>query len=320
MAQDFMVAATRRLPSACEHRLESLFRFRIGDDDRAYTPADIAAQAQGADALIVSPAETIDLETITKLPPSVRVIATFSVGFEHIDLEAARARGICVTHTPGALTDATADLALLLILGASRRASEAAQELKSGAWQGFRPTYMTGIQITGKRLGVIGLGRIGAGVAVRAQACGMTVLYHSRRPSADADPSMTYVPDLEDLLRQSDILSLHCPLTPETSGLLNRARLDLLPEGAIVINTARGGLVDDDALIEALQSGRVFAAGLDVFANEPALDPRYRTLPNAYCLPHIGSATGETRTAMGMSAIDGVEAVLAGREPRFRLV
>lgn len=320
MATDPLVAATRRLPNACEQRLASLFRFREGDDNRAYTPADIAAQAAGADALIVSPAETIDLETISRLPVSIKVIATFSVGFEHIDLTAATSRGICVTHTPGALTDATADLALLLILGASRRAAEAAEDLKAGAWRGFRPTYMTGVQITGKRLGIVGLGRIGAGVAMRAQACGMSVFYHSRRPSADADPSMIYVPNLEDLLRQSDVLSLHCPLTTETSGLLNRARLDLLPERAIVINTARGGLVDDDALIEALQSGRIFAAGLDVFANEPALDPRYRTLSNAYCLPHVGSATVETRTAMGMSAIDGVEAVLAGREPQFRLV
>ena len=314
-----LVSATRRLPSACEHRIESRFRFRAGNDAVAYSAGSIAVHAEGAAALIVSPAEIIDLEAITGLPASVKIIATFSVGFEHIDLNAARARGICVTHTPGALTDATADIALLLILGASRRAAEAAHQVNSGAWRGLRPTYMMGRQITGKRLGIVGLGRIGAGVALRAQACGMTVLYHNRRPSPDADPSMIFVPALEDLLRQSDVLSLHCPLTPETSGLLNHARIALLPEGAIVVNTARGGLVDDDALIEALKSGRIFAAGLDVFANEPALDPRYCTLSNAYILPHIGSATVETRGAMGMLAIDSIEAVLSGREPQFRL-
>jgi lactate dehydrogenase-like 2-hydroxyacid dehydrogenase len=320
MSERPLVAATRRLPSACERRIESQFRFREGDDAAVYTGADIAIHAEGAAALIVSPAEVIDVEAVTRLPASVKIIATVSVGFEHVDLNAAHARGIYVTHTPGALTDATADIALLLILGASRRATEATQQLRSGAWRGLRPTYMMGTQITGKRLGIVGLGRIGAGVALRARAFGMTVLYHNRRPSPDADPSMTFVPTLEDLLRQSDVLSLHCPLTSETFGLLSRARIALLPEGAIVINTARGGLVDDDALIEALNSGKIFAAGLDVFANEPALDPRYCMLSNAYILPHIGSATVETRSVMGMLAIDSVEAVLSGREPRFRLV
>ena len=319
MTQKLLVAVTRRLPPVCEQRLTARYDVRLGDDAAVYKPAALAAHAAGASALLVTPSEAFNAATIATLPASVKIISTVSVGFEHIDLAAAKSRGIRVGNTPDVLTDATADIALLLILAATRRASEGERMARAGAWTGLRPTFFLGIQITGKRLGIIGMGRIGAALAKRAQACGMTVLYHNRKPATDA-VGATYVSTLDELLVQSDVLSLHCPLTLETKGLLNAQRIAQLHDGAVVVNTARGGLIEDDALIAALKSGKVYAAGLDVYANEPALDGRYKALENVFLLPHVGSATIETRTAMGMLAIDNMEAVLDGREPTHAVV
>ena len=319
MSTKFSVAVTRRLTPACEARLAAEFNARMGDDSAIYTPERLAAHAAGAGAILVTPSESLDAAAIAALPASIRIISTVSVGFEHIDLAAARARGLRVGHTPDVLTDATADVALLLILAASRRASEGDRMVRAGTWTGLRPTFMMGRQITGKTLGIVGMGRIGGAVAARAAACGMRVIYHNRKRAADEHGS-EYVEKLGDLLEQSHVLSLHCPLTTETKGLLNAARIARLPDGAIVVNTARGGLIDDDALIAALTSGKLYAAGLDVFAGEPKFDPRYRTLENVFLLPHIGSATLETRTAMGMLAIDNAEAVLMGRDPLHAVV
>lgn len=315
-----IVAVTRHLPTACEARLAAHYLVRLGDDAAVYTPETLARHAEGAQAVLVTPGEAITPAVIAALPASVKIISSNSVGFEHIDLAAARTRGLRVTNTPDVLTDATADIALLLILGATRRASEGERMMRAATWKGLRPTHFLGMQITHKRLGIVGMGRIGAATAIRAQACGMRVFYHNRKPSADAPQNCIYVPRLEDLLAQSDVLSLHCPLTPETLGLLNADRIALLPRGSVVINTARGGLIEDEALIAALNSGHVYAAGLDVYANEPALDARYRELDNVFLLPHIGSATIETRTAMGMLAIDNIDAVLMGREPPHPVV
>lgn len=316
-----LIALTRRLPVACEERLQARYAVRLGDDMTVYTPRLFAEHADGASAVILTPTERVDAETIAALPESVKVLSTNSVGFEHIDLDAARARGIRVTNTPGVLTDATADVAMLLILAATRRAAEGERMMREARWQGLRPTLLLGRQITGKRLGIVGMGAIGAATARRARAFGMRILYHNRRPVADdVTLGATFVPTLDDLLAQSDVLSLHCPLTPQTAKLLNHERIAKLPPGAVVVNTARGGLVDDEALISALLSGHVSAAGLDVYANEPDIDPRYRTLDNVFLLPHLGSATIETRTAMGMLAIDNLEAVLEGREPPHALV
>ncbi len=314
MTQKQRVAVTRRLPRICEERLAARYDVRLGDDGVVYTAETLAAHAAGAAALLVTPSEALTAAAIAALPATVKIISTVSVGFEHVDLAAAKARGIRVGNTPDVLTDATADIALLLMLAATRRASEGERMVRSGAWTGLRPTFFLGTQITGKRLGIIGMGRIGAALAKRAQACGMRVLYHNRKPAADA-AGATFVATLDELLAHSDVLSLHCPLTPETKGLLNAARIAQLPQGAVVINTARGGLIEDDALIVALQSGKIYAAGLDVYAGEPALDARYKTLENVFLLPHIGSATIETRTAMGMLAIDNMEAVLNGVAP-----
>ncbi len=315
MTTDFVVAATRRLPPACEQRLTLEHTFRPGDDDAVYSPALLAEHAKDADALLVTPLEKISADVIAALPPKLKIIATCSAGYEHIDLEAARARGIHVTFAPGVMTDATADIALLLILAASRRATEATQLIRSGSWTGVRLTSMLGCQITGKTLGIVGLGRIGMAVALRAQACGMKILYYNRTALKNPPQSMTAMSSLEELLSRSDVLSLHCPSTPESEKLLNRESIKLLPDGAIIINTARGALIDDYALIESLQSGKIFAAGLDVYANEPALDPRYMTLENVFALPHIGSATLESRTALCMAAIENIDAVLSNRPP-----
>lgn len=316
MTEKPLVAATRRLPASAEARIAARYRFRAGDDDAHYTAASLAQLCDGAWALLNTPTESLDADTIAALPASVKVLATVSVGFEHIDLAAAKARGIRVTHTPGVLTDATADIALLLILGATRRASDGERMLREGRWTGLRPTRFLGMQITGKVLGIVGMGRIGAAVARRAEACGMRVIYHNRR-RADAalEGDATYVAALEDLLAQSDVVSLHAPLTPETKGLINAARIALMKDGACLVNTARGPLVDDDALIAALQSGKLSSVGLDVFTGEPNVDPRYRTIKNAMLLPHFGSATVETRTAMTMLAADNLDAIFEGREP-----
>ena len=315
-----IVAVTRRLPSACEARLAARFDVRLGDDVVVYTPDVLAAHAADAAAVIVTPSEAVTAAAIAALPASVKIISTNSVGFEHIDLAAARARGLRVGNTPDVLTEATADIALLLLLAATRRASEGERMVREATWKGLRPTSFLGIQVTGRTLGIIGMGRIGAAFARRAQACGMRVIYHNRKPVQSDAAGAEYVAQMDDLLARSDVLSLHCPLTPETKGLLDTARIAKLRDGAVVINTARGGLIDDDALIAALTSGKLYAAGLDVYAGEPNIDPRYRALNNVFLLPHVGSATIETRTAMGMLAIDNLEAVLEGREPPHALV
>jgi lactate dehydrogenase-like 2-hydroxyacid dehydrogenase len=259
-------------------------------------------------------------ETIAALPDTVRIIATFSVGTDHIDVEAARARGIVVTNTPDVLTDATADITLLLILGAARRASEGERMIRAGEWTGWRPTQLLGTHLGGKRLGIVGMGRIGQAVARRARAFGMSIHYSNRkRLPAEREGDAVFHPDAEEMLGVSDVLSLHFPATSETTHWLNAARIERLPPGAIVVNTARGSVVNDEALIAALKRGRLRAVGLDVFENEPNLHPGYRDLPNSFLLPHLGSATVETRNAMGFKALDNLDAFFAGTEPPNRV-
>lgn len=311
-----LVVATRRLPQACEERLRAKYNLREGNDSLDYSLKTLTAHATGAEALIVTPAETLDAAVIKALPESLKIVASFSVGYEHIDVAAANKRGLKVSNTPGVVTAATADLAFLLILAATRRAYEGELFLRSGEWKGIRPTQLLGTQLTNKRLGIIGMGRIGGAVAARARAFGMTVLYHNRHPAPpEVAGDAEFIPDLSDMLPKCDVLSLHCPLTEETKNILNAERIALLRDGAVVINTARGGLIDDDALIAALNAKTVNAAGLDVYANEPNFDPRYLSLKNVFLLPHMGSSTVETRTAIGMLAIDCVDAALEGRAP-----
>lgn len=310
------VFVTRKLPAAVEERLLRDHDAVLNAGDRPLTADDIVAGCQGAAALLVTLTDRIDAALIARLPASLRVLATFSVGTDHMDIAAAKARGLVVTNTPGATTDATVEIAALCMLGAARRAGEGERIMREDAWPGWAPTYLLGTQLTGKRLGIVGMGRIGQGLAGVARALGMTVHYHNRRRlPAETERGAVYHARLDDLLPLAQVLSLNCPATAENRHLLNARTLALLPPGAVVVNTARGDLIDDAALIAALRSGRVAAAGLDVFENEPRVNPVYRSLPNVFLLPHLGTATLETRTAMGMMAMDNIDAALAGHTP-----
>ena len=310
------IFVTRKLPPDVEARAARDYDAIFNTDDRLPARESIVAGAEGRDGLLVTVTDRIDADLIAALPDSIRIISTFSVGYDHIDIAAAKARGIAVTNTPDVLTDATAEIALLLMLGAARNATSSIATLREGKWRNWAPTGMLGTELTGKRLGILGLGRIGRATAHRARAFGMEIHYHNRtRLSADIEAGAIYHDDIAGLFGVSDVLSIHCASTPETRGLINRETIALLPKGAIVVNTARGDIVDDDALIEALASGRLAAAGLDVFNNEPNFHPGYLNLSNAFLLPHLGSATLETRNAMGFRALDNLDAFFAGRPP-----
>lgn len=320
MADKPVVLVGRKLPDAVEARLRRDYAPRLNPEDRLYTGDELIDLAADAFAILPCHTEHMSADIIARLPDSVRAIANFSVGVDHCDLEAAKRRGIIVTNTPDVLSDATAEIAMLLMLGAARRAAEGDRLVRSGEWRDWSPSFMVGLQMTGKRLGIVGMGRVGQVVARRARGFDMEVHYHNRRPLPDElAAGAVYHATLEGLLAVSAFLSLHCPATPENRGLLNAARIGLLPDGAVVVNTARGAVVDDDALIAALGSGKLAGAGLDVFNNEPDIDPRYRAQWNTFLLPHIGSATRETRDAMGFRALDNLDAIVAGREPRDRV-
>ena len=315
-----IVLVTRKLPDAIEERLQESYAARLNPDDRLLGPDDLVELAEGAVAILPCHTEHFTEAVIARLPESVKAIANFSVGVDHCDLDAAKAHGVIVTNTPDVLSDATAEIALLLMLGAARRAGEGDSLVRADGWKDWSPSSMVGLQMTGKRLGIVGMGRVGQVVAQRARGFDMEVHYYNRRPlSADAAAGAVYHETLDSLLAVSQFLSLHCPATPETEGLLDADRIARLPDRAIVVNTARGAVVDDSALIAALQSGKLAAAGLDVFNGEPNIDPRYRDLANTFLLPHVGSATEETRIAMGNRAIDNIDAIVAGREPRDRV-
>ena len=320
MSKKPVVLVTRRLPLAVEQRLQRDYDAHLNADDELYSSDRLLALAAAADAIIPCHTESLNAEVIARLPESVRAICSFSVGYDHIDLAAAKARGITVTNTPDVLSNATAEIAMLLMLGAARRAHEGARMLRTDTWADWSAIGQLGVEVTGKRLGIIGMGRVGQVMARRARGFDMEIHYYNRhRLSAEIEAGAIYHADLSDLLPHCQFLSVHCPATPDTRQLLNAKRIALLPDGAVVVNTARGAVVDDDALIMALQSGKLFAAGLDVFNGEPNIDPRYRDLDNTFLLPHIGSATQETRDAMGFRALDNLDAIIAGREPRDRL-
>jgi lactate dehydrogenase-like 2-hydroxyacid dehydrogenase len=310
------VFVTRKLPPAVEERLQRDYDAMLNAADQPLSADEIVAGCADARALLCCITDRIDAALIGRLPDSVRIVATFSVGYNHIDCAAVRARGMIVTNTPGAVTDATVEIAALCLLGAARRASEGERMMRSGAWPGWAPTQLLGTQLSGRRLGILGMGRIGQGLARVGEALKMEVHYHNRRrlwPEIEA--GAIYHDRLEDLLAVSDFLSLHVPASPETRHVLNARTIALLPRGAVVVNTARGDLVADEDLIAALQSGQVGAAGLDVYENEPQVHPGYRGLDNVFLLPHLGTATIETRTAMGFMALDNIDAALAGRRP-----
>ena len=311
-----VLLVTRRLPPAIEARAERDYTARLNTDDAPRTGADILRLVQGADAVLCCPAEKLDGATISALPPTVKVLGTFSVGYDHIDLAAARTRGLPVVNTPDVLSIATAECAFLLILAAARRAGEGERLVRSGKWTGWAPTQLMGTLVSGKRLGIFGMGRIGRELARMAAAFGMTVHYRDvARLPPEMEMGAIWHDDDDSFLSICDVLSLNAPGGEGTRKWLNAERIGKLPAGAVIANAARGTLIDDAALIDALRSGQVGYAGLDVYDGEPRLNPGYLELQNVVLLPHLGSATTETRDAMGNILLDGIDAVLAGREP-----
>jgi lactate dehydrogenase-like 2-hydroxyacid dehydrogenase len=320
MAHKPVVVVGRKLPEAVEERLARDYQPRFNSNDKLYSSEELLALCDGADAVLPCHSEHFTADVIAKLPDSIKAIANFSVGVDHVDLAAAKTRGIIVTNTPNVLNDATAEIAILLMLGAARRAHEGETIMRKGAWTTWSPEFMVGTQVTGKRFGVIGMGRVGQVAADRARGFGMEIHYYNRnRLDLEVENGAVYHNSIEDLLPHCDVLSLHCPATPETIKLLNAECIALLPNDAIVVNTARGAIIDEDALLAALKSGKVAAAGLDVYAEEPATQSTFKDQPNTFLLPHIGSATHDTRDAMGFRALDNLDAIFAGKEPGDRV-
>jgi len=318
------VVVTRRLPAPVEQRLAQEFDARVNQDDHSFTTAELGEALRGADALVPTVSDRITAQTLAVEPLRARILANFGVGYNHIDVAAAKARGLVVTNTPDVLTDDTADDAIMLMLMVARRAGEGERHVRSGTWTGWRPTHLLGTKVSGKTLGLIGLGRIGRAVARRAhQGFGMRVVFHDPYPPpanvvADlaAEPKAT----VEDVLREADFVSLHSPATPETRHLMNAERLALMRPTAFLINTARGDIVDEAALVAALERRQIAGAALDVYEQEPHVTPALLTMENVVLLPHLGSATQETRVAMGMRALDNLAAFFAGSAPRDRVV
>lgn len=306
----------RRFTPPIEAELRKRFDLEINLEDTVLMPSDIVNRANGAEVLFVTATEVVNSDVLRMLQSSLKTIATLSVGYDHIDMAAARSLGIQVLHTPDVLSDACAEIAMLLLLNACRRGYEADRMVRSGSWPGWGPTQLLGMGLTGRRLCVFGMGRIGRAIATRARGFGLAIHYHNRtRLSPELEEDAIYHDTLDSLLGASDIFLIAAPGRPDLKGFLNQDRIARIPAGAVVINISRGDLINDDALIEALQSNHLFAAGLDVFANEPKIDPRYRTLDNIFLTPHIGSATHETRDAMGWLLIRGIEALDNGDVP-----
>lgn len=309
------VLATRHFPPDVEARLAANFDAVLNPEDRLYDGPALIEAAQGCAGIMCAAGDALNAATIAGLPASVRIIATFSVGYEHVDVAAASKRGIVVSNTPDVLTDATADITLLCLLGAARRAHEGTTMLRSHSWVGWTPTQLMGVHVTGKRLGILGMGRIGQAVADRARAFRMQIHYSNRtRLPPDLEKGAIFHANADDMLPHCDFLSINAPMTPATRKWVNTERIAKLPKGAVVVNTARGGVVDDEALIAALKSGRLAAAGIDVFDGEPKIHQGYYGLENAFLLPHMGSATVETRNAMGFKALDNLEAFLLRKQ------
>jgi glyoxylate reductase len=312
------IAVTRTLLPAIEERMASLFDATFNSDDQPMDRAALTAAMADCDVLVPTVTDVIDAELINAAPPRLKLIANFGAGVNHIDLVAAKNKGIMVTNTPGVFTNDTADLTMALILNVPRRLGEGHRLMRSGEWTGWRPTGMLGHRVGGKTLGIVGFGRIGEAVAQRARAFGMDILYTKRKRlphSVEEQLGVAYEPDLDRLMARSDIITLHCPLTAETDQIINAARIAMMKPAAYIINSSRGELIDENALIEALQAQRIAGAGLDVYTHEPAIDPRLLALENAVLLPHLGSATVEGRSASGERVITNIRVWADGHRP-----
>jgi glyoxylate reductase len=313
-----MLIVTTELTDHVMARMRELFDAQINMTGTAMTRAELESAVATADVLAPTITDIIDADLIAKAGPQLKLIANFGVGVDHIDLQAARAHGIIVTNTPGVLTEDTADMTMALILSVPRRLGEGEKLIRQSEWSGWKPSGMLGHRVNGKRLGIIGMGRIGRAVAARAKGFGINTLYHNRHrlpESVEADLGATYVADLDTLIASADIISINCPHTVETHGLIDARRIALIKPDAYLINTARGEIIDENALIKALQTGGIGGAGLDVYTHEPDVDPRLLTLSNVVLLPHMGSATYEGREAMGEKVIANIRAWVDGHRP-----
>lgn len=320
MADKPVLWITRRLSDATLERAQKDYECIINHEDGEHTADDIIAMSAKVDAILPCHSEVFRGRTVNDLNPRVKIIANHSVGTDHCDIPALNQRGISVTNTPDVLSDATAEIAFLLMLGAARRAVEGDRMVRDGKWDFWSPAFMVGKQVSGARLGIIGMGRVGQAMARNARGFGMEVHYYNRSQlSVEKEQGATYHESIESLLQVSDFLSLHCPATPETTGLMNAERFGLMPDGAVLVNTARGALVDENALIDALKSKKLSAAGLDCFVTEPGGNPALSAHDNVFMLPHIGSATVTTRDAMGFRALDNLDAFFNGATPKDKL-
>jgi glyoxylate reductase len=317
------VIVTRKLPDTIETRMMELFTCRLNLDDTPLSKPELIAAVGQADVLVPTVTDRIDAEVLEAAGPALKLVASFGTGVDHVDLAAAQRCGIIVTNTPGVLTEDTADMTMALILAISRRLAEGERLIRSGGWTGWGPTSMLGHRIWGKRLGILGMGRIGMALARRAKGFGLAVHYHNRRPvPEDVESALeaTYWESLDQMLAHMDIVSVNCPHTPATYHLLSARRLRLLPPQAILVNTARGEIVDEEELVRLLETRAIAGAGLDVFEHEPAIDPRLRTLDNVVLLPHMGSATIEGRLAMGEKVIINIKTFADGHRPPDRVL
>ena len=318
-----IVVVTRKLPDAVETRMMELFDARLNLDDRPMSPAELIEAVKVAEVLVPTVTDRVDARILAQAGPQLRLIASFGTGVDHIDLGTARQKGITVTNTPGVLTEDTADMTMALILAVSRRLTEGERLVRSGTWEGWGPTLMLGRRIGGKRLGIIGMGRIGQAVAQRARGFGLSIHYHNRRrvhPDIENELEATYWESLDQMLARMDVISINCPHTPATYHLLSARRLKLLRPTSILVNTSRGEVIDENALAKALAGREIAGAGLDVFEHEPAINPKLLELDNVVLMPHMGSATIEGRIDMGEKVIINIKTFIDGHTPPDRVL
>ena len=304
------ILITRRLLKTSEEKASKIFDANINANDELYSQSKLIELSQGCDAILTSLTEKMDEDAINKLPDTIKIISNFAVGFGNIDLEAAKKRGIAVTNTPDVLTDATAEIAMLLILGAARRAPEGIEHAKNSDWK-WSADFLIGKQLTGARLGILGMGRIGRAVAKLSRPFGMEIHYHNRsKLTPELEEGAIYHENIKSLFSVSDVLAINCPATKETINIINKETLEYFPTGAIITNSARGDMIDDEAMLDALERRKIYAVGLDVYKGEPNLNSGYLKHKSAFILPHLGSSTKQTRTAMGDLAVDNIDEFL----------
>ena len=301
------ILITRKLIKSSEEYASSIFDIKLNEEDKLLTKDELIDKSSDCDGILSSLTEKLDADVISKLSDKVKIISNFAVGFGNIDPDAAKKRNIIVTNTPDVLTDATAEIAMLVLLGAARRAKEGIEWVNKKNWK-WSSTFLVGKQLTGSRLGILGMGRIGRAIADRARSFGMKIHYYNRsRLNKNLEKNAVYHKSLESLLSVSDFFSINCPSTKETKHIINNKTIKCFPNGAVISNSARGDMIDDDAMVDALKNGKIFALGLDVYNGEPDIHPDYLTLPNVFVLPHLGSATKKTRTAMADLAINNID-------------